>query len=63
MTISPIRDDLKQGDDLSPLFFNIAVEHTIRTVQVSQDCLKLNCTHSFWFMPTMLIYWEEAYVL
>ena len=28
-----------------PLFFNFALEYSIRRVQVSQDCLKLNVTH------------------
>jgi hypothetical protein len=41
----PIRNDLKQGDALSPLLFNFAVEYAIRKVQVIQDGLKLNGTH------------------
>jgi hypothetical protein len=32
-----IRNGLKQGDALSPLFFNFAVEHAIKRVQISQD--------------------------
>ena len=28
----PIRNDLKQGDDLSPLLFNFALEYAIRRV-------------------------------
>jgi len=41
----PIRKGLKQGDALSPLLFNFALEYTIRRVQVNQDGWKLNGTH------------------
>ena len=41
----PIRNGLKQGDPLSPILFNFALEYAIRRVQVNQDGVKLNGTH------------------
>jgi len=41
----PVRNVLKQGDALSQLLLNFALEYTIRRVQVNQDGLKLNGTH------------------
>jgi len=41
----PIRNGLKEGDALSPILFNFALEYDIRRVQVNQDGLKLNGTH------------------
>ena len=41
----PIRNDLKQGDCLSPFLFNFALDFAIRRVQENQQNLKLNGTH------------------
>jgi retron-type reverse transcriptase len=41
----PNRNGLKQGDVLSPLLLNFALQYTIRRVQVNHDGLKLNGTH------------------
>jgi hypothetical protein len=38
--IIPVRNGLKQGDALTPLLFNFALEYAIRRVQVIQDSLK-----------------------
>ena len=52
----PIRNGLKE-DALLPLFFNIALEYTIKRVQVNQDGLKLNGTLQ------LLVYADDANIL
>jgi hypothetical protein len=50
----PIRNGLKQGDALSPMLFNFALEYANRRAQAKQNCLKLNGTHQ------LLVYADDV---
>jgi hypothetical protein len=53
----PVKNGLKQGDALSSLLFNCAVEYAIRKVWVNQDGLKVNGTHQ------LLVYADDGNIL
>ena len=60
--MSSINSGLKQGDGLSPMLFDFALEYAIRRVHVNQNGLKLNGTHHL-IVFAKLIYTVEAYIL
>jgi hypothetical protein len=50
----PIQNDLKQEDDLSPLFFHFDLEYIIRNVQENKEEVKFNEAHQ------LLVYADDV---
>jgi hypothetical protein len=55
--VIPIQNGLKQGDAVSPLLLNFALDYAINVVQVNQKGLKINGKHQ------LLVYADDVDIL
>jgi hypothetical protein len=53
----PVQNGLKQGDALSPILFNFALDYAIRKVQENQVGLTFNGAHQ------LLVYADDLHLL
>jgi hypothetical protein len=59
----PLRNGLEQGDALSPLLLNFAVEYAIKKINLFQDILKLNGTYQIVAYADVNILGESLIIL
>jgi hypothetical protein len=58
-----IQNGLRQGDALSPLFFNFVLEYSVMNVQANQDGLEVKQHISFWIMLMIITYLVKTLIL